>query len=1054
MPIKLPKGFQRRKSSGNALEELPNPPEPSFRVFERPQGRKSFDGGNTYNNYKRMSLARPLSEGQFGEDHPVVDGRARKSPLNRGSGGTHNSASSAGQNDNSSSEARFSSTSTLPSSADIPLDDGPSPNAKNASNLPAPPLPMSNPLSFRAAGRAFSFGRKRVESPTVDVPGPGPLLSTDNARSEGYESFSRPRAMTESSYTSGSTATPPKLLGAGLDLDQSSLSEFGTMFESFGKSEIKLVEEPEVLGGTDTESPENVSSARSVNSTKHQQPEPSSYTASPLNGEPYPEVEGSRRIWNRDSSHGGLMANSSQRAAEALSFYSGKSSESRPDQNLPKSRTVPQSVSNSPLQKKMEQRPLSGAGEGFQRNRIHATRKASARGSVDSDVLQGEDVRLAMDSLAASQKLNRQSGNTTAYKDSDDEADNPAASLMPQSSYPSPNAASGPRQSSGRSKQQLPPNQMFNSSDQDFSATPSWQDSTETTPRAQKRELMYQEERSLFDASPQPTERSAPPSASQVRFAQKPETQNKIMTPAQFEQYRKEQETRREQYFNQDLSDEEGDDYEDDDVIERNKQLARQRRKQEAHLSVYRQQMMKVTGEQPSDLPGVQLRPSMDRSNMSAPNLTNRSSTPTFSFDKPSDLTKTSDDEDEDVPLGVLAAHGFPSKNRPPTALTNSGASIHYKSESYPPPPLSTTGTTAAGSARGLPPFARNLPPDPYYGAGLVNPSNRESLALGHGAPASVHSSHPPSMAPGGLVGVIAGEERARAARRGSPNAQGNYNSLLPPGMSQMQMGLLPGMPPMMSPGEQATVQMSEQMSQMMQMQMQWMQQMQHMMSSGMQNGSQMPSAFAPYQQQMMMSAGIAAPPGNSQRPVPSNPRSAPGSPAATQEKQQRAMSMMGPASAAGWHPQNTNRNSVVPSMMSGALGGPDPGYAASIAPSERSNVGMPSRYRPVSTMPADEHAQRAPSRTSTFTSGMLQPGMSNWNITPPTLGDRQSKPSLRPIAQTSHRRSTASDDDDEEGWEEMKKRREKKKSMWRMNKTNGNDGDLNLYEDYQAASF
>ena len=83
MPIKLPKGFQRRKSSGNALEELPNPPEPSFRVFERPHDRKSFDGGNTFNNYKRMSLARPLSEGQFGDDQLFADGRTRKPPLNR-----------------------------------------------------------------------------------------------------------------------------------------------------------------------------------------------------------------------------------------------------------------------------------------------------------------------------------------------------------------------------------------------------------------------------------------------------------------------------------------------------------------------------------------------------------------------------------------------------------------------------------------------------------------------------------------------------------------------------------------------------------------------------------------------------------------------------------------------------------------------------------------------------------------------------------------------------------------------------------------------------------
>ena len=47
MPIKLPKGFQRRKSSGNALNEVLNPPEPSFRVFERPRGAgKSFDSGH------------------------------------------------------------------------------------------------------------------------------------------------------------------------------------------------------------------------------------------------------------------------------------------------------------------------------------------------------------------------------------------------------------------------------------------------------------------------------------------------------------------------------------------------------------------------------------------------------------------------------------------------------------------------------------------------------------------------------------------------------------------------------------------------------------------------------------------------------------------------------------------------------------------------------------------------------------------------------------------------------------------------------------------------
>lgn len=61
--------------------------------------------------------------------------------------------------------------------------------------------------------------------------------------------------MTESSYASGSTATPPKLLDAGLDLGQSDLDSFGSMFESFGKRQSQLVEEPAAMAGAKSESP-------------------------------------------------------------------------------------------------------------------------------------------------------------------------------------------------------------------------------------------------------------------------------------------------------------------------------------------------------------------------------------------------------------------------------------------------------------------------------------------------------------------------------------------------------------------------------------------------------------------------------------------------------------------------------------------------------------------------------------------------------------------------------------------------------------------------------
>jgi hypothetical protein len=45
---KFPKGFGRRKSTANALEDVQDTPvaEHSFKVFERPDGgSKSFDGG-------------------------------------------------------------------------------------------------------------------------------------------------------------------------------------------------------------------------------------------------------------------------------------------------------------------------------------------------------------------------------------------------------------------------------------------------------------------------------------------------------------------------------------------------------------------------------------------------------------------------------------------------------------------------------------------------------------------------------------------------------------------------------------------------------------------------------------------------------------------------------------------------------------------------------------------------------------------------------------------------------------------------------------------------
>ena len=584
---------------------------------------------------------------------------------------------------------------------------------------------------------------------------------------------------------------------------------------------------------------------------------------------------------------------------------------------------------------------------------------------------------------------------------------------------------------------------LFDSDDPDVVGLPnSWRgESTETTPRARKLEPVRREEPPLFDPSLTASailaakyeERVSPSPANQ---GQRP----KVMTPAQFERYRQEQELSRTRSCTSrsEASEDSSDVDDDDDETERNRQAARQRRKQEAHLAVYRQQMMKVTGERPAEPPFLApSQPAFDRSSNGTPTMSNHLSTVKLSVERPMDGGRSSDDEDEDVPLGILAAHGFPSKQRPPSHLGNAKPTSIYRAstQSIPPGPGSVAGESAAGAPRNsLPVFARNLPQDPYYGASLVNPSNREFLNNGGG---SVYGGQQPSLPPGGLVGVIAGEERARAMRRGSPNAQGVYGSpgaqeasmpQMYPGMPrQMAMGNMsqpgmPGMPPMpmMTPGDQAQLQMTQQVAQMMQVQMQWMQQMMQM--QGLQpNGQPSPTQQPPVPPHQMTNNGFLSPPGQTQRPMST------GSPIAqstngTLQMNQRAMSMLDPGMSS-WSQSDGRRSTVVPSM-SGALGSQS--YAPSIAPSERSNVGMPTRYRPVSIAPEAE-SKKVSSRTSTFTSGTLQ----GWTETQGVSAGKATN--MRKVA------GRESDDDEDEGWEEMRRKRENKKSTWRLRKsTNG----------------
>ncbi|KAK0656031.1 hypothetical protein B0T16DRAFT_424695 [Cercophora newfieldiana] len=533
------------------------------------------------------------------------------------------------------------------------------------------------------------------------------------------------------------------------------------------------------------------------------------------------------------------------------------------------------------------------------------------------------------------------------------------------------------------------------------------------------------DEDSLFDTSHAYSARSG------SRFGSprsSPQQGHKVMTPAEFEMYRKDKERqdkeRRQDSFTHrpkaDDDDDDNDNYEEDeDDLEKAKQQAKQRRKQEAHLSVYRQQMMKVTGESANGpRPGLQI-------SFSTPNLPNLPSL----NPGPSPEANTADnsDEDEEVPLAILAAHGFPSKNRAPTRLSTMMSNPNLRAAQQPSyqRPSSAMGEGPGPSNPRLPAFARNLPQDPFLGAGLVRNSVRESFAMGGG------SGQPgAAVPPGGLIGVIANEERSRALRRGSPHIDGQN-----PVPSAIPFDPISGIPsnmmyqnnvgPSLTPGDQAQIQMTQQMQQFMQMQMQFMQ-----MMAG-QNGAAPPVGAGHMAAQSMgnLSAmngmgGMGGLGGMGGMPMRTSTLGVPGAGGPEMmrhsfvandsmldlprgDAHMRTMSMVQPSSASWVQlPQNPNPG-FAPSIR--IQGG---GYAPSIAPSERSNIGLPGRYRPVSHVPPPNPGHL---RKSSTMSGAIPP-----------------------ISVT--KSGSASDDDDEEGWEAMKAKRDKKKTLWKTKKTIGSD--------------
>ncbi|OAS99805.1 hypothetical protein, variant 1 [Blastomyces dermatitidis ER-3] len=964
MPIKLPKGFARRKSSGNALEALDETPQPSFRVFERPgAARKSLDGSTTLNSStSNSSHNKRLSEDPYANnifaniDHP--------SPVdNRGSRGTNNSASTGRLYDSSASSAKFSSSSTLPSSTDIPIQD-----------VPPPPVHDSSFFSFRSAGRTFSFGTKSSSSKSLQ------RLEATTPRSRGTAT-ARERAPTTSTT---STATPHRLPDTELDMGDS--LSFGNMFDGFDK-------EKEVQKEPLSPSPLGRGSASAL------PPLPTNDTQNhptPLRIVPSKDVEPSPRTNESQNSRDGLMSREDDDII------------SRPPAS--RVRTSVQPNTNGSLSPTYN----TGSTSRFYRNTVQLDRNAA---------VEDEDAKIVKNAVSAHRRM--------------------TAEFSPDGDFPDPLPFSENRLQQRNNVKQI-------------TRRPVLQDEESHLAAALAAEASLAER---YEENANNSERQLP---------------TKVMTPAQFERYRQQKEMTRKNSNASDThhSDDDSDHYdeEEEDEVEKAREAAKQRKKQEAHLSVYRQQMMKVTGETIKPLDSDQN--GVDKARAASLNNLNRSS---FLAPEPTTNGKVSDGEDDDdIPLAILAAHGFPNKTRPPGHLTPSISNPNLRASmlSFAQGPPSVAAEPTAGTQTGrtsLPVFARNLPRDPYnIGAGLVNPSHRESLAMGGGTP-SVYGA-PPGFPPGGLVGVIANEERAKAMRRGSPNAvrpydappgsllgmnlNGQHNNTMP--LPQQQQFLnVPGAPPGQPPGFGQPDQMS-QMTQMMQTQIQWMQSMMQM------QGMQMPL-------NMGLGSHNSTPPNGPSmaRPISmlSNLNFNQPQPQGPPQVDHRTLSLLDPK----W---NNRQSSFLPQQHPHLGPGPGPGYTPSVAPSERSNVGTASRYRPVSTMqqPPQDNAM---ARSSTFTASTLRPWADaesrkmslTSNIGGNGMGMQQPYHlprvategsnvvgGLRPVSglrastnasvnggQGGKDEDHHDDDDDEEeeaAWAEMMKNREKKKSGWRFKKT------------------
>ncbi|KAH6951849.1 hypothetical protein DER45DRAFT_577197 [Fusarium avenaceum] len=415
----------------------------------------------------------------------------------------------------------------------------------------------------------------------------------------------------------------------------------------------------------------------------------------------------------------------------------------------------------------------------------------------------------------------------------------------------------------------------------------------------------------------------------------------KVMTSAEFEALQKR--TAREDAERRFYDGEDDDDKIDYDCLDEADMVNRQRvqrRKQQAHLDGYRQRMMKKTS-------GPDIPPLPSHSRVSSSWSMN--SFRTFRG-RPEDVPVPAEvDDEDDVPLALLQLQRYSEAKQDSFFTTQ-------------PQPAVNLGHHGPNSP--MPAFGRNLPQHPFPGnASNTWPMNHQQLI------------------PGGLVGVIASEERAKAMRRVAPSHgfqplpdTNNAFSWTAPTHQQAPINPPYGMPGMQTPMAQSRPQTPVAVPQMP-------------------HAPQSHEMFSFLQAQTEFLRTMASM--NQQR---SN------QPWDTFSSQQSVMNVGFPGTGSTYAPSNYAR-----SVHQYAAG-----YAPSVAPSERNTVGLPSRYRPVSKAASqrrvDSHVhQDDDANTNT------------WRL------NRHEEPDRTAVFQE----DSTDEEDDEAFWRAKKAKRDRRKAMW-----------------------